>query len=62
MRGVTNLEIAARFAAIADMLEILGEGGFRSVSYQRAARILEDLPQDAADLVALSRMFWGARE
>ena len=56
MRGVTNLEIAARFAAIADMLEILGEGGFRSVSYQRAARILEDLPQDAADLVAQGRL------
>jgi len=56
VRGVTNLEIAARFAAIADMLEILGEGGFRSVSYQRAARILEDLPQDAADLVARRRL------
>lgn len=56
MRAVTNFEIAARFAAIADMLEILGEGGFRSVSYQRAARILEDLPQDAADLVARRRL------
>ncbi|MGQ0797129.1 MAG: DNA polymerase/3'-5' exonuclease PolX [Methanobacteriota archaeon] len=53
---MTNLEIAARFAAIADMLEILGEGGFRAVSYQRAARILEDLPQDAADLVGQGRL------
>jgi DNA polymerase (family 10) len=50
------LEVAARFAAIADMLEILGEGGFRAVSYQRAARILEALPQDIDGLVEQGRL------
>ena len=38
-----NEEIATRFGEIADMLDILGEDTFRSLSYQRAARQLESL-------------------
>jgi len=53
---VKNLEIAARFAAIADMLDIRGEGGFRAISYQRGARILEGLPEDVEDLVEKGRL------
>jgi len=46
-----NAEIAEVFERIADILEIQGEGVFRVNAYRRAARIIEDLSSDVADLV-----------
>ncbi|HYW68151.1 MAG TPA: DNA polymerase III, partial [bacterium] len=46
-----NKEIAEVFERIADILEIQDEGVFRVNAYRRAARIIEDLPSDVADLV-----------
>ncbi|MDI6699112.1 MAG: DNA polymerase/3'-5' exonuclease PolX [Candidatus Saccharicenans sp.] len=51
-----NKEIASLFYRIADALEIKGETGFKVVAYQRAARILEDLTQDVAELVASGKL------
>src|SRR5437879_12811732 len=53
---VKNEEIAARFSEIADMLDILGEGTFRVLSYQRAARQLESLTENVEDLVRAGRV------
>jgi len=41
-----NKELAAIFSRIADALEIKGETGFKVVAYRKAARALEDLPED----------------
>lgn len=41
-----NLEIAALFNEIADLLEIKGESPFRVNAYRRAARSLENLAED----------------
>jgi DNA polymerase (family 10) len=46
-----NQEIADIFERIADILEIQGEGVFHVNAYRRAARIVEDLPGDVADLL-----------
>src|SRR5213080_3611083 len=51
-----NEEIATRFGEIADMLDILGEDTFRSLSYQRAARQLESLTENVEDLVRAGRV------
>ena len=51
-----NGEIAAVFNEIADMLDILGEDGFRILSYRRAARQLEALTEDVEDLVRQGRV------
>src|SRR5207249_4231455 len=51
-----NEEIATRFSEIADMLDILGEDTFRSLSYQRAARQLESLTENVEDLVREGRV------
>lgn len=51
-----NKEIASIFYRIADALEIKGETGFKVVAYQKAARILEDLTQDVAELVASGKL------
>src|SRR5881396_1324013 len=51
-----NEEIASRFGEIADMLDILGEDTFRSLSYQRAARQLESLTENVEDLVREGRV------
>ena len=53
---VRNEEIATRFSEIADMLDILGEDTFRSLSYQRAARQLESLTENVEDLVREGRV------
>jgi DNA polymerase (family 10) len=47
-----NAEIADLFNRIADMLEILGEDAFRTISYRRAARALEGLPEDIEAVAA----------
>jgi DNA polymerase (family 10) len=51
-----NEEIATRFSEIAAMLDILGEDTFRILSYQRAARQLEDLTEDVEGLVRQGRL------
>jgi len=38
------------------MLELRGEGGFRAISYQRGARVVESLPEDVEDLVRTGRL------
>ena len=47
-----NRAVAQRFALIADMLEIKGESVFRINAYRRAARALEGLTEDIADVAA----------
>lgn len=47
-----NKDLANIFEQIADLMEITGEQPFRINSYRRAARIIEDLPRDVADLLA----------
>jgi DNA polymerase (family 10) len=48
---VKNDEVAWLLHEIGDMLDILGEDGFRVVSYHRAARAVEGLTEDIGDLV-----------
>ncbi|HEU0188433.1 MAG TPA: DNA polymerase/3'-5' exonuclease PolX [Gallionella sp.] len=48
---VHNADITAIFSEIADLLEIQGANPFRIRAYRNAARILEDLPQEARLLV-----------
>src|SRR3990170_6676425 len=45
-----NRAIAERFAQIADMLEIKGESIFRINAYRRAARAVESLTEDIAEI------------
>ncbi|MBI3998097.1 MAG: DNA polymerase/3'-5' exonuclease PolX [Armatimonadetes bacterium] len=47
-----NRAIAQRFALIADMLEIKGEMIFRINAYRRAARAIEALTEDIAEIAA----------
>jgi len=47
-----NRAVAQRFALIADMLEIKGESIFRINAYRRAARALEGLTEDIAEVAA----------
>ncbi|MDI6846233.1 MAG: helix-hairpin-helix domain-containing protein, partial [Candidatus Saccharicenans sp.] len=51
-----NKEIAWMFYRIADALEIKGETGFKVVAYQKAARVLEDLTRDVAELAASGKL------
>ncbi|MFA5863404.1 MAG: DNA polymerase/3'-5' exonuclease PolX [Phycisphaerae bacterium] len=45
-----NHEIANIFNQMADLLELSGENVFRVNSYRNAARIIDELPQDVAEL------------
>jgi DNA polymerase (family 10) len=47
-----NRAVAERFALIADMLEIKGESIFRINAYRRAARAVEGLTEDIAEIAA----------
>ncbi len=47
-----NRSVAARFAQIADMLEVKGESIFRINAYRRAARTLEAMTEDVAAVAA----------
>jgi len=51
-----NKDIANLFYRIADALEIKGETGFKVIAYQKAARALEDLTQDVAEMVASGQL------
>jgi len=46
-----NRELASIFGQIADLLEITGGDPFRVSAYRRAARTIEGLAEDAADLL-----------
>jgi len=50
--SATNLEIARRFAQIADLLEIKQESTFRVNAYRKAARALEGLAEDVQAVAA----------
>lgn len=47
---MVNSEIAAVFSEIADLLELTGGDPFRVNSYRKAARSIEDLPEDIVDV------------
>jgi len=49
---VKNLELAALFNEIADLLELKGESPFRVNAYRRAARALEGLTEDVEEVAA----------
>ena len=49
---VQNAEIAAMFEQTADLLEIKGENPFRVRAYRRAARTVENLPQNVRGMLA----------
>jgi DNA polymerase (family 10) len=51
-----NQDIIRKFNEIADLLEIKGEDGFRAVSYRRAARTIEELTEDLADIAARNEL------
>ena len=49
---MTNVEIAAVFEQIADLLEFQGANAFRVRAYRNAARTIYDMTESAADIVA----------
>ena len=49
---VLNSEIAEKFNELADLLEIEEANPFRIRAYRNAARLIENLPHEAADLIA----------
>ncbi|MDY7010111.1 MAG: DNA polymerase/3'-5' exonuclease PolX [Planctomycetota bacterium] len=49
-------DIAAIFAEMADVLEILGEDRFRINSYRKSARVIEETPEDIAALSESGRL------
>ena len=53
---MSNADLARAFERIADLLEILGEDRFRTNSYRRVARSVEDLDVDVAILARESRL------
>lgn len=53
---MSNADLARVFERIADLLEILGEDRFRTNSYRRVARSVEDLDVDIAHLAREGRL------
>lgn len=51
-----NAEVAQMLNDIADMLDMQGEAKFKVIAYQTAARRIEGLTEDVADLVAEKRL------
>ncbi len=49
---MTNPDIAAVFGQIADLLEFQGSNPFRIRAYRNAARMIRDLPESLAEIVA----------
>jgi DNA polymerase (family 10) len=49
--SVENAEVARLFREVADLLELKGANAFRVRAYQKAARVIEELPQPVEDLV-----------
>ncbi len=53
---MANRELVNIFTEIADLLEIKGEDAFRVNAYRKAARALDGLTEDVADLLAGGRL------
>jgi DNA polymerase (family 10) len=51
-----NQELAAVFAEIADALELKGEMAFKVLAYRKAARTIETLTEDIAELARTERL------
>lgn len=51
-----NWELAKTLTSIADLMEILGEDGFRILSYRKAARAIEDLPSAIEDIATAGKL------
>jgi len=56
LKHMSNRDVVHQFNEIADLLEIKGEESFRAVSYRRAARAIEDLTEDLADIAARNEL------
>jgi DNA polymerase (family 10) len=52
--AVHNGDISSLFNRLDDLLEIEGANAFRVRAYRRAAQMIEDLPVDAAEMIAKS--------
>lgn len=50
--SITNAEIAETLELMADLLELDGANPFRVRSYRNSARVIRDLPESVADIVA----------
>lgn len=50
--SIQNIEIAAMLTQLADLLEIEGQNPFRVRAYRNAARLVETLPRNVADMIA----------
>jgi len=53
---MANRELANIFSQIADLLELKGEDPFRVNAYRKAARAVEGLTEDVADLLAAGKL------
>lgn len=51
-----NLQVAWLFQEMADLLELSGETGFKVVAYRKAARTLEQLPEDIDAIYEAGRL------
>jgi len=56
MAGLTNKEIARVFRQIETLLGVLGEDARRAMNYGRTARLVESLPESAADLAVAGKL------
>jgi len=56
MAGLSNKDIARVFREIEILLNVLGEDEKRAISYGRTSRLIEGLPEPAADLAAAGRL------
>ena len=56
MAGLSNKEIARVFREIEILLGVLGEDPKRAMNYGRTSRLIEGLPEPAADLAAAGRL------
>ncbi|MCE9589500.1 MAG: DNA polymerase/3'-5' exonuclease PolX [Planctomycetes bacterium] len=48
--ATTNAQLAALFARMADVMQIIGVDGFRVNAYRKVSRVLEDLSEDIAKI------------
>ncbi|MGB9626920.1 MAG: helix-hairpin-helix domain-containing protein, partial [Phycisphaerae bacterium] len=53
---MANQELANIFSQMADLLELKGEDAFRVNAYRKAARAVEGLTEDVADLLAAGKL------
>ncbi|MHC4409040.1 MAG: hypothetical protein ACYS0F_08560 [Planctomycetota bacterium] len=56
MAGLSNKDIARVFREIEILLGVLGDDPKRAMNYGRTSRLIEGLPEPAADLAAAGRL------